>query len=161
MLSTVRYTCSRGNDYIRNNRRIVGSVVFYTVRVVSKESRRLTDVSEWHNLLYKPPLTDVLSTSHINVIHCSKLAVCTVPTKYKCPHLGAVWDRVHLYWTTVLQMRRLFRKSSPSSRRRVDPISKHINGLGTNTNFVMGPDGARNLQQLCWREPPVIYWNWA
>jgi hypothetical protein len=31
----------RGNEYKSNNRSIVGGVVFYAVRVVSKESRRL------------------------------------------------------------------------------------------------------------------------
>jgi hypothetical protein len=30
----------RGNEYTRGNRRIVGRVVFYAIRVVSKESRR-------------------------------------------------------------------------------------------------------------------------
>jgi hypothetical protein len=35
------YKRYRGNEYIRNNRRIVGRVVFYAVRVVSKKSRRL------------------------------------------------------------------------------------------------------------------------
>jgi hypothetical protein len=32
-------------------------------------------------------------------------------------------------------MRRLLRKTSPSSRWREEPISKHINGLGTNKRF--------------------------
>jgi hypothetical protein len=31
----------RGNEYTSNNRRIVGPVVFYDVRVLSKESRRI------------------------------------------------------------------------------------------------------------------------
>jgi hypothetical protein len=33
--------CYRGNEYTRNNRRLVRRVVFYAVHVVSKESRRL------------------------------------------------------------------------------------------------------------------------
>jgi hypothetical protein len=31
-----------------------------------------------------------------------------------------------------------------SSRRRVDPISKHMNSLETTENQVMGPDGTQN-----------------
>jgi hypothetical protein len=37
------------------------------------------------------------------------------------------------------------------SRQRVDPISKHTNGDGTNKNLVMSSDTARNQDQLCWR----------
>jgi hypothetical protein len=36
--------------------------------------------------------------------------------------------------TLVQQMWRLLRKINPSSRRRGDPISKHINGFGRNIN---------------------------
>jgi hypothetical protein len=35
-------------------------------------------------------------------------------------------------------------KTNPYSRRRGGPISKHINGLGTNKNMVMDLYGARN-----------------
>jgi hypothetical protein len=31
----------RGNEYTRNNKRIIGRVIFYAAHVVSKESRRL------------------------------------------------------------------------------------------------------------------------
>jgi hypothetical protein len=41
------------------------------------------------------------------------------------------WVRVHSCETRVQQMWRLLRKTNLSSRRRWDPISKHINGLGT------------------------------
>jgi hypothetical protein len=44
-------------------------------------------------------------------------------------------------------------KTNPTSRRRGDPIFKHISGLGININWVVGPDGARNQNRLCWRGP--------
>jgi hypothetical protein len=34
-------------------------------------------------------------------------------------------------------------KIKPSSRRRGGPISKHINGVGTNKNLVISPDGTQ------------------
>jgi hypothetical protein len=38
----------------------------------------------------------------------------------------------------VQQILRLLRKTNPSTRRRSVLISKHVNGLGTNNNLVMG-----------------------
>jgi hypothetical protein len=35
---------------------------------------------------------------------------------------------------------------APSSRRREDPVSKYISGLGRNKNKIMGPEGARNQE---------------
>jgi hypothetical protein len=32
-------------------------------------------------------------------------------------------------------------------------ISKHVSGLGTNKNVVMGPNGARNQERQFWRGP--------
>jgi hypothetical protein len=49
---------------------------------------------------------------------------------------------------TMQQMLHLLRKKNPSSSRRGDPISKYINGLGKNINYVMDPKGARN-QERC------------
>jgi hypothetical protein len=80
-----------------------------------------------------------------------------VSMKNKCPYLDAVWVRVYQCWITVLQMWGLVRKTNPSFRWREGPIFKHINGLGTKENLVMSPDGARNQEQLCWREPAAIY----
>jgi hypothetical protein len=77
-----------------------------------------------------------------------------VSVKYKCPYPDAVWVRVHLWWITVPQMWRLLRKTNLSSRRRGDP--RHINGIGTNKNLIMGPDGDRNQERLCWRRPAAI-----
>jgi hypothetical protein len=45
----------------------------------------------------------------------------------------------------------ILRKTNPSSLRGGHPIPEHINGLGMNTNFVMGLDGARNQKRLCWQ----------
>jgi hypothetical protein len=46
----------RGQEHARNNKRIVGSVVFYAVRVVTKESRRLglarTSYLEFHPVYF-------------------------------------------------------------------------------------------------------------
>jgi hypothetical protein len=55
------------------------------------------------------------------------------------------------------QMWGLLRKPNPSSRRRGGPMSKHINGVGTNKNLVLGPDGDRNQELLCWRGPAAIF----
>jgi hypothetical protein len=55
-------------------------------------------------------------------------------------------------------MWRLLRKTNPFSRRRGDPISKHINGLGKNKYLIMGPDRARNQEQLC-SQGSAIYWT--
>jgi hypothetical protein len=40
-LATARYKRHHGSIYTRNNRRIAGQVVFYAIRVLPKESRRL------------------------------------------------------------------------------------------------------------------------
>jgi hypothetical protein len=42
-----------------------------------------------------------------------------------------------------------------SSKRR--PHIKTRKSLGTNTDIAMGPNGTRNRDWLCWREPPTIY----
>jgi hypothetical protein len=39
------------------------------------------------------------------------------------------------------------------------PISKYINDLETNTNYVMSPDRSRNQEQLSWGGSTAI--NWA
>jgi hypothetical protein len=36
-------------------------------------------------------------------------------------------------------------------------LSKHVSGLGTNKNMVMGSDGARNQERLCWRRPAAYH----
>jgi hypothetical protein len=46
---------------------------------------------------------------------------------------------------------------SNSSRRRGGPIFEHINGLGTNTNLVVSPDGTQNQEELCRQGPAAIY----
>jgi hypothetical protein len=38
------------------------------------------------------------------------------------------------------------------------PISKRINGSGTNKNLVIGSDEARNQEKLCCRGPAEIYY---
>jgi hypothetical protein len=37
------------------------------------------------------------------------------------------------------------------------PFTVRINGLGTNKNLVMGSDGARNHERLCWPRPAALY----
>jgi hypothetical protein len=58
-------------------------------------------------------------------------------------------------------MWRTLRKTNPSSRRRGDPTSKHINGLGTNKNLVMCPGCAgEDHQQFTgpdWYESVTIF----
>jgi hypothetical protein len=39
-----------------------------------------------------------------------------------------------------------------------EELCDNINGLGTNKNLVMGPNGARNQEWLCRRGPAAIYW---
>jgi hypothetical protein len=78
--------------------------------------------------------------------------------EYKCPCLEAVWVQVHSFRITVQQMWLLLRKTNPSFRRKGGPISKHINGLGTETNFVMDPTGARKQECLCPRKAAAIYY---
>jgi hypothetical protein len=63
------------------------------------------------------------------------------------------------------------KKINPSSRRRGGPILKHVNGLATNRNMVMGLDGgpksritvlvkAISKLLLCSRDIPSLYpWN--
>jgi hypothetical protein len=46
-----------------------------------------------------------------------------------------------------------------TSRRRGDRIFKRINDLGTNKNLIVGSDGARSQEQLCWRGPARNYYN--
>jgi hypothetical protein len=61
----------------------------------------------------------------------------------------------------VQQMWLLLIKTNLSSRRRGDPISKHIKGLGMNKYLVMGPERARNQERLCQRGPAAICWEWT
>jgi hypothetical protein len=72
------------------------------------------------------------------------------------PYLDAAWVQVQSCWIMLQQMWRILRKTNPSSRRKGDPIFKHINGLRTNENLVMGPYRARNQERLCWRRPAAI-----
>jgi hypothetical protein len=43
------------------------------------------------------------------------------------------------------------------SSPRGGSISKHTNGLETNKNFVIVPDGNRNSERMCWRGPGANY----
>jgi hypothetical protein len=52
-----------------------------------------------------------------------------VSIKYKCPYLDAACEQVQWCEMAVQQMWCLLRKTNSSSRRRPDPISKHINVL--------------------------------
>jgi hypothetical protein len=45
----------------------------------------------------------------------------------------------------------------PTCHWRGDPISKHINGLGMNLNYVKIPVEARNQDWFCWRIPAAMY----
>jgi hypothetical protein len=50
-------------------------------------------------------------------------------------------------------------ETNRSSRRREDPIFRHVNGLGTNKNSVMAIEGLRSQGRLCWRGQAAIYWT--
>jgi hypothetical protein len=78
------------------------------------------------------------------------------PTFVICP-VRAVCIETRTAGITAQQMWLLLKKFNPSSRRRDGPISRHINGLGTNKNMVVGPDGALNQEWLCWRRPAANY----
>jgi hypothetical protein len=54
-------------------------------------------------------------------------------------------------------MWRILRKTNPSSRRSVGPISKHVSCLGAKKILVIGPDEGRNQEWLRWRGPATIY----
>jgi hypothetical protein len=43
-------------------------------------------------------------------------------------------------------------KYQPLLSSKRDPVSKHINGLGMNKNFVMGPEKVRNKERLRWKQ---------
>jgi hypothetical protein len=81
------------------------------------------------------------TTTHKNYSLKQSDKVYMVSIKYKCPHLDAAWVRLHSCEFTVQQMCHPLRKTNPSSRRKGYPISKHINGLGTNINLFMGLTG--------------------
>jgi hypothetical protein len=78
----------------------------------------------------------MLCVSHINVIHSSKATACTVSVMQM--FLGCVSA------STLVHCSAAHIKTNLSSRQRGDINSKHINGLGTNTNLLVAPDGARN-----------------
>jgi hypothetical protein len=67
--------------------------------------------------------------------------------------------RVHSCNIAVQQTRLLFRKTNHSSPRTGDNISKLMNGLVTNRNSVIFPDGTQRQDGPCWRGPREIYWN--
>jgi hypothetical protein len=50
-------------------------------------------------------------------------------------------------------------KHKPLVSLKIGPISKHKHGLGANRILAMGPDGARNQEQLCWRGPAVYFYT--
>jgi hypothetical protein len=56
-----------GNEYTRNNRRIVGRVVFYAVRVESKE------INSSQNLFYKSDV--ILSAEECGQVHSLTLTL--------------------------------------------------------------------------------------
>jgi hypothetical protein len=49
-------------------------------------------------------------------------------------------------------------RATPPLVEEEDPFKKTLSGLGGNKNVVMGPDGSRNQEWLCWWRPAA---NWC
>jgi hypothetical protein len=124
------------------------SLLFWCITAVSKWINNLR-----HNLLHKPALTHDLCISYIYVYFVYN----NVRNCVWCPYnINAfTWLPCECCYIRA-ELRRLFRKINYISRRRICPISTHVNGLGTNKNLVMSSDGDRNGDRLCWRELAAI-----
>jgi hypothetical protein len=110
-----------------------------------------------NHLLHKRAFTEVICISYTSISHYSRVTKYVwSPKSIKCPYLEAVWGRVNSCWIPMQQICHLLRRANPPSLRRGGPLSKHTDGLGTNRHLVMGPDGARSQERLCWRGSAVI-----
>jgi hypothetical protein len=130
-------TCSRGNEYTCNNRRIVGRVVFYAVRVVLKETRQLLPwaTSNAVSLLSRVEAGSNTSTVALRVGGDRKRSLESETVKYGHEPHG----------TRTLKMTALAKTSSKSKRqtrplvRESAPHQQIRNCLTVKKNLVVSP----------------------